>query len=63
LLAAATLLPIGALGWLSARILQQDRAIERQRRAEDLKLAAGPRYLKYVGGIGYRFDLEDVTES
>ncbi len=41
LLGAATLLPIAALGWLSARILQQDRAIERQRRAEDLKLAAG----------------------
>ena len=41
MLVAATLLPIGALGWLSARILQQDRAIERQRRAEDLKLAAG----------------------
>ena len=40
LLGAATLLPIAALGWLSARILQQDRAIERQRRAEDLKLAA-----------------------
>ena len=41
MLAAATLLPIAALGWLGARVLQQDRAGERQRRAENLKLAAG----------------------
>src|SRR5579864_8744524 len=41
LLAAATLIPIGALTWLGARILQQDREVERQRRREALELAAG----------------------
>ena len=51
LLGAATLLPIAALGWLSARILQQDRAIERQRRAEDLKLAAGRLALAVEGRL------------
>ena len=40
-LAAATLVPIGALGLLGVLIFQQDRAIERQRRAEGLKLAGG----------------------
>ena len=51
LLAAATLLPIAALGWLSARILQQDRAIERQRRVEDLKLTAGRLALQVEGRL------------
>jgi hypothetical protein len=41
LLAAATLLPIGALGWLGARILQQEQAVERQHRRESLEVAAG----------------------
>ena len=56
LLAAATLLPIAALGWLSVRILEQDRAIERQRRAEDLKLAAGQLALTLEGRLA---DIED----
>jgi signal transduction histidine kinase len=41
LLAAATLVPIGALSWLGARILQQERDVERQRRRESLEVAAG----------------------
>ena len=41
LLAAATLIPIGALTWLGLRILQQDRDIERQRRRERLEVAGG----------------------
>ncbi len=40
LLAAATLVPIVALGWLALHILQQDRAGERRRRAENLRLDA-----------------------
>ena len=56
LLAAATLLPIAALGWLGARVLQQDRAGERQRRAEDLKLAAGQLALAVEGRLA---DIED----
>ena len=39
LLALATLIPIGALGWLGARTLQQDRELERQRRRERLEVA------------------------
>ena len=72
LLAAATLLPIAALGWLSARILQQDRAIERQRRVEDLKLTAGRLALQVEGrlagiedqlakGRGIRFTAEGLS--
>jgi hypothetical protein len=41
LLAAATLIPIGALSWLGFRTLQQDRELERQRRRERLEVAAG----------------------
>lgn len=41
LLAAATLIPIGVLGWLGVRIVQQDRDVERQRRREALEVAAG----------------------
>ena len=41
LLAAATLVPIGALGWLGVRILQQEEDLERQRRRESLEIAAG----------------------
>jgi signal transduction histidine kinase len=41
LLAVATLIPIGVLGWLGARILQQDRDVERQRRHDALEVAAG----------------------
>jgi hypothetical protein len=39
-LAAATLVPISALGWLGARTVQQERAIERQEQRERLELAA-----------------------
>ena len=39
LLAAATLIPIGALSWLGMRTLQQDRDLERQRR-ERLEVTA-----------------------
>lgn len=41
MLALATLIPIGALSWLGARTLQQDRELERQRRREGLEVAAG----------------------
>lgn len=41
LLAAATLIPIGALSWLGVRILQQDRDVERQRLREALEVASG----------------------
>lgn len=41
LLAAATLIPIGAIGWLGVRILGQDRDVERQRQRENLEVAAG----------------------
>lgn len=40
MLALATLIPIGALGWLGARTLEQDRELERQRRRERLEVAA-----------------------
>ncbi len=60
LLAAATLVPIVALGWLSARILRQDRAIERQRRAEDLTLAAGRLALAVEGKLA---DIEGQLAS
>ena len=74
MLAAATLLPIAALGWLSARILQQDRAIERQRRVEDLKLTAGRLALQVEGrlagiedqlakGQGIRFTAEGLSSG
>lgn len=41
LLAAATLVPIVALTWLGARILQQDRGLERQRIREWMEVPAG----------------------
>jgi hypothetical protein len=41
LLASATLIPIVALGWLGLRVLDQDHALEGQRRRERLDLAAG----------------------
>jgi signal transduction histidine kinase len=41
LLAAATLIPIGALAWLGVRILGQDQDVERQRQRENLEVAAG----------------------
>jgi signal transduction histidine kinase len=41
LLAVATLIPIGALGWLGLRILRQQDDIERQRRRESLEVAGG----------------------
>ena len=41
LLAAATLIPIGAMGWLGVRILGQDRDVERHRQQENLEVAAG----------------------
>ena len=41
LLAAATLIPIGVLGFLALRILQQDRDLERQRARVSLEVAAG----------------------
>ena len=37
---AVTLLFAGALGWLGWRLLQQDRALARQRRLEQLEAAA-----------------------
>jgi signal transduction histidine kinase len=37
LLLGVTLIPIVALGWLSARVLSQDSALERQRRREQLE--------------------------
>jgi hypothetical protein len=41
LIAAATLIPIAALGRLAVSILQQDRDLEGQRRLERLKYAGG----------------------
>jgi signal transduction histidine kinase len=41
LLAVATLVPIGTLGWLALRLLRQDREMEGQRRRERLEYAAG----------------------
>src|SRR5947208_13921706 len=41
LLAAATLIPIGALSWLGVRIVEQDRDVERQRRREALEVSTG----------------------
>jgi hypothetical protein len=41
LLAAATLIPIVAMGWLGLRILGQDRDVERQRQRDNLEVAAG----------------------
>ncbi len=41
MLALATLIPMGALGWLGARTLGQDRELERQRSRERLEVAAG----------------------
>src|SRR5262245_32848605 len=38
---AATLLPIVALGWLAVRILNQERIADRQRKRENLEIAAG----------------------
>lgn len=57
LLAAATLIPIGALGWLGARVIQQDREVGRQRQREDLELAAG----RLAIGIDRR--LNDIEEQ
>ena len=41
LLAAATLIPAVVLVWLGARLLQQDRELDRQRQRERLEVAAG----------------------
>ena len=41
LLAAATLIPIGILSWLGARILAQDRSVERQRRRDTQGVEGG----------------------
>jgi signal transduction histidine kinase len=56
LLAAATLVPIGALAWLGTRILQQDRDVERQRRRESLEVAAGRLALAIDGRLS---DIEE----
>lgn len=40
LLAAATLIPIGALAWLGVRTIEQDRALAGQRRREILEVAS-----------------------
>lgn len=53
---AATLIPVGALGWLGVRVLDQDRALEVQRRRESLELTAG----RLALAIGRRLgDLEE----
>jgi signal transduction histidine kinase len=41
LLAAATVIPIVVVTWLGARIVQQDRDVQRQQRREGLEVAAG----------------------
>jgi signal transduction histidine kinase len=51
LLAAATLVPIGALGWLAARILRQDRDLEAQHASEALRYAAGKLSLAVSGKL------------
>jgi signal transduction histidine kinase len=55
-LAAATLLPIATLTWLGARIVQQDQAVERQRRRETLEVAAGRLAIAIDGRLG---DIEE----
>ena len=40
MLAAAPLLPIAILSWLGLKVLEQDRAAERQRRVDALEVAA-----------------------
>ncbi len=74
MLALATLIPIGALGWLGGRTLGQDRELERQRRRERLEVAAGrvaldiERHLQDIeervsAGHGIRFTLTRVESS
>ena len=41
LLAAATLMPIGVLSWMTVQLLRQDADVERQRRRDALDVAAG----------------------
>jgi hypothetical protein len=57
ILAAATLIPIGALSWLGMRTLQQDRELERQRRRERLEAAAARAALE----VGRR--LQDIEQQ
>jgi signal transduction histidine kinase len=40
LLAAVTVVPMGVLGWLTSRVVTQDRDVERQRRSDALELEA-----------------------
>jgi signal transduction histidine kinase len=47
-LAAATLVPIGVLGWLGIRVLDQERDVERERQREEL----------HVAGLRVAVDLE-----
>ena len=56
LLAAATLVPIGALVWLGGRILDQEREMERQRRREGLEVEVGRLALEIDRRLG---DLEE----
>jgi signal transduction histidine kinase len=74
LLALATLIPIGALGWLGARTLQQDRELERQRRRERLEVAAARVALdierhfqsleeRLAMGTGIRFSSSGIESS
>jgi signal transduction histidine kinase len=74
MLALATLIPIGALSWLGARTLQQDRELERQRRRERIEVAAGrvaldiERHLqsleeRLAGGAGIRFNANGIESS
>ena len=58
LLAAATLIPIAALGWLAVNILRQDRDIEGQHRLERLKYAGGQVALAVEGRLGSMAGLE-----
>ena len=74
MLALATLVPIGALSWLGARTLQQDRELERQRRRERLEVTAGrvaldiERHLQNIedrlsAGHGVRFTPAGIESS
>ena len=74
MLALSTLIPIGALSWLGARTLQQDRELERQRRRERLEVAAGrvaldiERYLqtleeRLAAGDGIRLTSRGIESS
>jgi hypothetical protein len=60
---AVTLLFAGALGWLGWRLLQQDRALERQRRLEQLEAAQTACALRLSPHAEFEEALADPTHA